>query len=173
MPTPLPVIETIRDAFQFVWDKRARMVRALMIPAIAIFILEYFPYSTSELSESDDTHIYNQAVYSWLYFLVYMAPYILFAITCHRLALIGDQGVPNYGLLKWTQRETRYLGWSFVITIIAGLASFVINSLFLSKVISDVDAGAGVDSSTLALSLSGIYSNKHLTEPVAPPAPGP
>jgi hypothetical protein len=140
---PLPVTETIRNALQFVWDKRARMLRALAIPAIAIFVLEYLQKYTGQFSEADSPDLYQQAVWSWVYGMIHLFPYILFAITCHRLVLIGNHGIPEYGLLKWTQREWRYMGWSIVIMIFIGLTAFVVTSLFVTRVIRNMDSGVG------------------------------
>jgi hypothetical protein len=41
MPTPLPVIGIIRDAVQFVWDKRARMLRALAVLMVILLVVEH------------------------------------------------------------------------------------------------------------------------------------
>jgi len=144
MPAPLPVIRIILNALQFVWDKKFRMVRALLIPAAAIFVLEFTPHLTHWVSS--DPSASGHALFGWLSFLIQTALYTLFAITCHRLALIGDPGVPDYGLLTCTKRELQYLGWFFVILVIGMLYSFVINSFFVSMIISDVEAGASVES---------------------------
>jgi len=133
IPVPLPVIKTIRNAFQFVWDKRARMLRALAIPAVLILVAELaFTFA-------------NDDPLKWVQAFILIAIYTLFAITCHRLALIGDEGVPDYGLLTWTQREWRYLGWSLVIMIIWALFFFVINSVVVSIVTRLVQAGVKME----------------------------
>lgn len=120
-----------------------RMGRALFLSAAATFILGYFPYLTNWISS--DLTFYDQVIISWLNFLIPVVPGILFAITCHRLVLMGDQGVPDYGLLKWTQRETRYLGWFIAIIFICGLSYGVINGLIVSNTIDDGDTGVLID----------------------------
>ena len=134
IPAPLPVIRVIRDAFQFIWDKRTRLLCALAVPVALMFVVEY----AFTFSQNDPL--------MWIQVFIQMAIYILFAITCHRLAIIGDSGVPNYGLLTWTKREWQYLGWAFVILIIWMFFSLVINSFFVSIIINDVEAGASVES---------------------------
>jgi hypothetical protein len=131
---PLPVIRIICDAFLFVWDKRVRMLRALAIPVALLFVVGH----TFTFADDDP--------WKWAQMFVQTALYILFAITCHRLALIGDEGVPNYGLRTWTPREWRYLGWSVVIMMIWMLYFFVISSMIASKLISEVEAGTRVES---------------------------
>lgn len=146
-PVPLPVFATIRDAFQFVLNRRVRLLRALLVPAIVILFLEYYSQSADWATSTDDPDFGKRVFFGWIYWLIYTAPYILFAITCHRLALFGDPGVPKYGLLKWTQREWRYLGWAIVIMIIVGLCTMVINNLYVSKIVNDVGSGVSLESS--------------------------
>ena len=145
-PTPLPVIAIIRAAFQFVWGNKSRMIRALFIPAAATLVLINVPQFINWLALSVSAFFRFQVLFGWLSFLIQMLPYILFAITCHRLALIGDDSVPKYGLLTWTKRETRYLLWLVVITLICMLISYVVNSFYVSSMISEIEAGANPES---------------------------
>lgn len=140
MPAPLPVIKTICDAFRFVWDRKFRMLRALLIPAVAVSLLKFSPYLIQQISS--DPRFYGHALFGWLSFLLQTAIYALLAITCHRLALIGDSAVPDYGLRPWTTREWRYLGWAIVILTIWLLYSFVVNSVLISTVARDVQVEA-------------------------------
>jgi len=143
-PAPLPVFRIIGDAIQFVWDKKFRMFQALLIPAAALLILKHTTPLTHSISS--DPGFSGHALFGWLSFLIQAALYGLFAITCHRLALIGDHSVPDYGLKIWTPRESRYLGWFFVVLIVWLLFSFVVNSIYVSAIIKDVEAGASVES---------------------------
>jgi len=133
-PTPLPVIETIRDAFQFVWDKRTRLLCALAVLMVILLVVEH-----AVTLANDNPLKFVQA-------FIKMALYCLFAITCHRLVLLGDPGVPDYGLRTWTLRESKYMGWSLVILVVWLLFSFVINSFYVSTIVSKVEAGARAES---------------------------
>lgn len=45
--------------------------------------------------------------------------YALFAVSCHRVIILGDRSLPNpYGLF-WSYRETRFLGWLLVLGFLA------------------------------------------------------
>lgn len=146
MPTPLPVIQVLRETLQFVWDKKVRLLRALIVPMTALLVLE----NAFTLSNDNPWRIVQG--------VLLLAVYAAFAISCHRLALLGDNGVPAYGFLKWTKREWQYLGWLLVIMIIFMLYSFVINSLFVSIIIRDVEAGATVESfQSIRMGLSLLY----------------
>ena len=46
--------------------------------------------------------------------VLYVPAFTVFAVTCHRLILLGDDSVPNYGLMKWSKRESRFIGWSLL-----------------------------------------------------------
>jgi hypothetical protein len=142
IPTPLPVIAIIRSAFQFVWDKRTRFLCALAILVAILFAVDH----AITLANNDP--------WKWMQAFIKMALYILFAITCHRLVLLGDQGVPSFGLNSWTLREWRYLGWGVVILAIWMLFSFVINSFIVSAFVKDVEAGGQAEAFQSIKSLS-------------------
>jgi len=128
-PTPLPVIAIIGGAFQFVWDKRTRFLYALTFPVMLLLTLEH-----AVTFDDNDPWKFVQVFFN-------LAVCILFAITCHRLVLLGDGGVPDFGLKSWTLREWRYLGWAIVILAIWLLVSFVVNSFIVSAFVKEVEAG--------------------------------
>lgn len=140
-PTPLPVFSIVRAAFQFVWDKKARLLRALAVPVVLMFVADHaFTFAKDDFMQLIP-HFFQTLIF------------ILFAITCHRLALLGDQDVPDYGMLTWTKREWQYLGWVLVIMVICMLISFVTTSLIASSIIKNVEAGARVESFQFTRSL--------------------
>lgn len=51
---------------------------------------------------------------AWLNAVLTLVVFTLFAVTCHRIVLLGETSVPEHGLLSWTSRETRFLGWLLV-----------------------------------------------------------
>ena len=125
MPTPLSVSKIISGAFWFVWVMKWRMLRALIIPATAIFILKFSPYLINWVFSS--ASLWDNALFRSVDVIIQTAFYILFAITCHRLALIGNQSVPEYGMLSWTKRESNFLIWLFVVSIAGGITYQVIS----------------------------------------------
>ena len=142
MPAPLPVIAIFCNAFQFVWDKRVRFLCALIIPVVILLALKHL------------VTLANNDPWKFVQAFINMAIYILFAITCHRLVLVGDQGVPDFGLKTWTLREWRYMGWAIVIFAIWMLYSFVINSFIVSAFVKNVEAGGQADAFQSIKSLS-------------------
>lgn len=58
--------------------------------------------------------------------IIYYAAHILFAITCHRVVLIGDTGVPEYGMFSWTRREWWFLAYLILLPFVYLLTSALI-----------------------------------------------
>jgi hypothetical protein len=49
-----------------------------------------------------------------LYWILYGAVFTLFAVTCHRVIILGPYSVPRYGLYRISMREARFYGWGFI-----------------------------------------------------------
>lgn len=112
------------------------MLYALAVPLALMIVLDKL-LSLSNLEQL-----------KWPIEIISMAIYVLFAITCHRLVLIGDQSVPKYGLLKWTQRETQFFGWCLVLMlafIVPWLIFFMFffNSFLLAPAMGLVESDSG------------------------------
>jgi hypothetical protein len=112
MQASLPVFKIISGAFTFLWEKKLRMIRALSIPITILFIVEISPYLLL-IIDIDYENISVSLFYLFTIgiFIITYAARILFAITCHRLVLIGNTGVPEYGMLGWTRREWWFLAY--------------------------------------------------------------
>jgi len=110
----LPVVETIRAALLLVWQRRFMLIRALAVMGVALtaidFAQRYFLRSTGSLWVA------------WLGIVVSWFAYTLFAVTCHRIVLLGETSVPRYGLLSWTSRETRFFGWGALLSVFCLIA---------------------------------------------------
>lgn len=119
MPTPLPVFKIISGAFTFLWEKKLRMIRALSIPITVVFISDIFPYLIPILDNYYES-IPIPLLYSFSIGIriISAAAQILFAITCHRLVLIGNTGVPEYGMLSWTRREWWFLAFAIILPLV-------------------------------------------------------
>jgi hypothetical protein len=111
----LPIIKIVFDAFH-IWQKRGRLARAMFIPGVALLILSVFWSYRWQ-----DTGTYEQMAWVFLYAVVFTP----FAVTCHRLMLMGDESIPRFGITLWTAREARFFGWllagwvlSFLVTVL-------------------------------------------------------
>jgi hypothetical protein len=106
-PGPIPVVSIIRDAIVIPWRKRATMFRALLGISAILIALEMILPPVGERQQMSPVSSLVFAVLLGLAFTV-------FAVTCHRLVLLGGESVPKYGLTKWSSRETRFVGWALL-----------------------------------------------------------
>jgi len=153
----LPVIETILAAFLILWERRHRFAIALLVPtvllilinAVACRIISVLAKLTdgSTMAIPEDQMIFfsqhSSATVLVVFFLLVISTvtYVFYAITVHRLILLGNESVPRYGQLKWTWRETRFLAWGIVIGIVSAIV-FLILFMLLSVFILPFSAGS-------------------------------
>lgn len=104
----LPLKIIIPNAFLIPWHKRGRLFRALFLPSLLMI-------GASTVDKFINTH----PLYFLASLIISIFIPIIIAVTCHRIVLAGDESVPQYGLLHWSKRETRFLGWSFGIGLIS------------------------------------------------------
>ncbi len=97
----LPVGKVLVQAFLVPWALRHELVRALSVPAISLIMLY--------ISDSYVRDLGGLVLFVCVF--ISSVAYVLFAVTCHRVVLLGDQPVPRYGIIKWSMRETRFLFW--------------------------------------------------------------
>ena len=62
---------------------------------------------------------------------IFSSPYVLFAITCHRLVLVGSEGVPKFGLRTWARREWWFLSYVILLPFVYLLTTAVLSPLVL------------------------------------------
>ena len=61
-----------------------------------------------------------------VYWLIYGMVFTLFAVTCHRVIILGPDSVPKYGLYSISMREVRFYGWGLVVYFYLSLITFII-----------------------------------------------
>ncbi|MEW6111392.1 MAG: hypothetical protein AB1664_04610, partial [Thermodesulfobacteriota bacterium] len=98
----------------------------------------------------------GELIHTLVFLILFTPAFAVFAITCHRLILLGGDSVPKHGLEKWTRRETRFVGWTlliyfsymciaFVLSIpLVGLTLFLALSGSWSPAVTKVAGGAMV-----------------------------
>jgi hypothetical protein len=105
-------IRILWEAVSEVLQKREPLLRALTLPAALMVVLTglYLRAGT------------NIEAY-WFLYGVWLLIYAVFAVSCHRIILLGDDSLPNAYGLYWSMRETRFLGWFILVVIIYTLVS--------------------------------------------------
>lgn len=131
------LVSLIGNAFQLAWQKKKQFLNVLLIPLVVLTLLStYLYYREDELSL---LHYLPIGIIQLLFFSI-------FAITCHRLVIIGDESVPRFGISKWTPRETRFVGWSIglgllliLIGSISGAIVFMVVEVLFDDYMNELD----------------------------------
>jgi hypothetical protein len=121
---PLPILSVLNVALRETGSRWRTLLRVLMAPALLTSSVQFL---IAELALDS----------SWRSPLVLLTSviYVLFAVTCHRVVLLGVDSIPTRWGLYWSHRETRYLGWTIaigLIVVVVSLPLFYIAYKFMS-----------------------------------------
>lgn len=142
----LQVFPTVIEALSEVFAKRFALIRALLLPTVGMSVLDIVQ------TRCPSTPAWN------LLFSVMGTPfYTLFAISCHRIVLLGEESVPARWGIYWSMRETRFLGWLLAISALVSVTTFLVFGvyMFLVLFVSNL-IGFDLDSSRLYLVIVSI-----------------
>lgn len=95
-------ISVIKNAFNAFWDERRVLLRTLILFCLLLS-------GTSLLIESASDSIFSFP--NFLAIPLHLAIFTILGVTCHRIILLGHESVPRFGIMSWSSRETRFLGW--------------------------------------------------------------
>ena len=123
----LPVGATLGQAFFIPWRRRRRFFPALFLPITILVLLK-----GKQASATDNI---NWGIWS-LEAIVYCVLITTAAVTCHRLVLLGDDAVPRLGLLTWSWRETRFMGWTLVAWLYGWMLLFLMSGTLLKLMLA-------------------------------------
>lgn len=116
-PHPIPVLEVIHEAMTIPWHKRATMFSPLLRISVVLIALHFImPLVREELGRI------SYLVWRVLFGLAFA----VFAVTCHRIILLGKESVPKSGLASWSLRETRFVGWTLLIALCGGVTAGIV-----------------------------------------------
>jgi len=96
----------VLGAVGLVYENRVALAKALALPFVLYLLLDVFR------SNQPDSQLI--AIVSMFGLLVQT----LFAVTTHRITLLGAASVGEWGLLKWTMRETNFVLYGFGLGLI-------------------------------------------------------
>lgn len=105
--TKLPA-SIIKEAFRIPWEKRNDLFRVLICPIVLLTCIS-FAIGTFYKSIGLPFVIVLRLI-DGIIFTIY-------AVTIHRIILLGNSSVTHFGIYTWTMRETRFLGWYIAIHI--------------------------------------------------------
>lgn len=111
--------KVVVGAVLYLWHYRLPLLKALLVPFALMLVLEL----------ADRLHA-SSAV-DLLSALVWLAVFAVFAITTHRIVLLGPGSVPPWGIGWWSKREWRFLLYLFGFTGLLLACSVVLSFLAL------------------------------------------
>lgn len=106
----LPVLAILAAAFIVPWNNKERFIQALAITFTVLVVIDYM-----SVFYTDDSLLFSIA-----YIVINLFVYVGFAVTCHRIVILGNESVPVSGIVFWSKRELRFFmhGMKFVIIIL-------------------------------------------------------
>jgi hypothetical protein len=151
----LPLGKILLGALVVPWQRRIVLGRALLLPAGALLIIATLLFATGN----------GRGLTYQLPFIIAQAfVYTLFAVTCHRVVLLGDDSVPRFGLASWSARETRFIGWMIAMYLVFAAVSLVpmivLTSVLIGLTGIKPDGGASLQPfqwAILLASVPGVY----------------
>ena len=160
-PARIRPFQIVGDSLAFCWTHRLPVLCLLAPMALLLACVDTF--GVQILVGDAETHYVATALANLVLAFLKLLPLTLFAISFHRLILLGEEAVPRYGLWRWGRRETRFLGWTlggalpYLLCLLCIRAVFVLTD-FASLVNPDTAFGEyAVDAFIFALSLPGLY----------------
>ena len=104
------------DAIKGLGLHRSALWPALIIPGIGIIVTDWlFQYLAAG------------GLRSMAVWLLKLPVYVLFAVSCHRVIILGRSYLPNRFGVYWTWRETVFLGWLVGLGLLAAVLSLAIS----------------------------------------------
>jgi hypothetical protein len=126
MSIRLDINAVAQGAFLVPWRNRAAFGRALAAPfALGLVFIIAWHYGQGPPPRY------------WILLLspFYLGLYCWFAVTCHRLVLLGPVNIDPRMIPPWTRRETRFLLWLIALALIAAVPVLIASPLlFLVQV---------------------------------------
>ncbi len=132
----LPVWEISREAVLAIAKDWKALLKAIAVPTVVVAgahvvsIHEYFVVSIQDYLEDVKYVVQVKYAVQNVLNLVGIAVGMVIAISCHRLVILGVDSLPSAWGLFWSGRETRFLGWTFLIAFSLGAVVLPIPFVF-------------------------------------------
>jgi hypothetical protein len=110
-------IMTFKELFSLtlkhVYAFRIELSKVLLFPFILSIFLEVLPFWSSKY------------LFSIIYMVLSLMLQTIFAITTHRMILLGPSHVPKWGIIKWSHRETVFIFHVMALALIIFLCTLI------------------------------------------------
>ena len=105
MPEAIQARKVIAGAIVFVAEKRTRLAKALLLPFLLYCALD-IPYFKT-----------GGGLIEALFAILGLFIQTYLAVTTHRIMLLGDEAVPEWGVSSWGKRETYFLAHLVLVSL--------------------------------------------------------
>jgi hypothetical protein len=117
-------VRILRGAVFEVVTRWRPLLRALIVPAVLMMGTNYATQYLMQWHFSTRGSLEELKVLGYIQFVVWLLLYSIFAMSCHRVILLGEASLPSRFGIYWTMRETRFLGWVILVGTIYMLMTF-------------------------------------------------
>jgi len=136
----LPVLHVLSEALDIVWMNRMALF-VVLVPVSLVYLL--FTYVIRHLSIWDGDISMSDVLLGNLLMVFYVPIYTAFAVTVHRMILIGNRAVPWYGQLLFGYRELKFclfvvVIWVLYFMVVTILANLLGNAVEISSLSTPV-----------------------------------
>ena len=118
--------KVVAGAFYFAYFHRFALAKALAWPAVAWALIDLASYKMQEGVSAIILQILSVCIHA------------VFAITIHRILLLGPASVSPWGLTSWTQRETNFVLHGLGLFLIACVAMLLVLLPYIGIVLAMV-----------------------------------
>lgn len=147
----LPILATLKAALNDISSNAAQLFKALILPAgllvflqvVDVIIFRQYMADFTGSMTNDKGVVQLIAYYSLQTLGVSIVQgvfAVIFAVTCHRVILLGGTALPNKAGFYFTTRELKYYGWLILFSI-----PVVIGIFTLSMLMGSIDPKASSD----------------------------
>ncbi len=120
-PTKVAITRIIIDALMASWEKRKRLAQVAALPSLALIVIAtYWSYADRKVDTLD----------AMVWVALWTMAFSPFALTCHRVLLLGNDSLPQYGIMRLTKREMKFLAWLSAI----GLIGFLVKAISIMTI---------------------------------------
>lgn len=137
----LPVIPIFLEGVSLPF-KHLGMVVRFGSPLIILFALHLAMPWLFLIGATADFSIANLVtvvkIFLGVFFLGFVPAVTLAIVACHRIFVLGENSIVNHNILRWSSRETRFIGWSIGIALLTILVALPFNFFLLPAILSIV-----------------------------------
>ena len=136
----LPVFETLYKAIIAIADNSLILFKALLLPSIIICLvliaggqmtLSHDGANLESVAKYMDISPLAVAIIILIFTIILVVTSTIFAVTCHRIILLGMDSLPNSSGIYFSRRELKYLGWGLLFTVPFAIGVLAINFMFV------------------------------------------